>query len=397
MPDCPGMQRLADTGEALRLSDALAMTQSLTRPSLRGAFPSPLIILATALIATVCSTYPARAGGYSVNTRLSNGMAEFVSDLDSDQRDLALYDFDDDERFDLRLAPFGLEGLTLSKMSEAQWAELEKLLGGVLSPDGLAKVNTIRSLEREVAATEGGLMGLFFDRIRDVRRYYLAVFGTPATDSPWGMRFDGHHLSLNWAAIPDAPLSATPLFFGGQPRKVPAELERAGLRVLAAEEDLAVALLNGLSGAERELARRPLQKGGLIQRPMSITPDVDLEVPTPEGLFRSTLAADSRARLDRLIEVHLSNFAPAIADRYRAQILNVPRGPAILFAAAGDRAEVGRALFYRIQGGGFVIEFDNTSDAADHIHVVFRNPVNDFGRDVLSEHHASHHASADAN
>jgi hypothetical protein len=327
----------------------------------------------------------------SIADVLSAGMHDFVAGLDDDQRDDALYAFDDDERFDLRLAPIGLEGLKISDMSAAQWGELEELLAGVLSPTGLEKMNTIRSLEREVAEGEGGLLGLLFGGMRDAKRYFLAIFGEPASDATWGLRFDGHHLSLNWTVIPGAPLSATPLFFGGQPRIVPPELERAGLRVLAAEEDTAVAFLNELSPDERKIARIPWQKGGAFRRPMSIGGEVALELGKASGLSRTMLDAPARARFDAVVEVHLGNFAPAIADRYRAQIYGDASGLSIVYAA-DEPIESGRALYYRIQGGGFMIEFDDTAKQADHIHVVLRNPTRDFGRDALADHLAQHHS-----
>jgi hypothetical protein len=237
---------------------------------------------------------------------------------------------------------------------------------------------------------EGGLFGFFSSWMRDAERYFLTVFGEPTAEAPWGMRFDGHHLSLNWTAIPGAPLSATPLFLGGQPRVVPPELERAGLRVLPGEEDLAVAFLIGLSEQERLIARIPWQEGSQIRRPMSIAGEVELELAEAAGLSRSALDPAARARFDALVEVHLANFAAPIADRYRTQIFGGP-GPVTIVYASADPLESGRALYYRIQGGGFLIEFDDTSEAADHIHVVLRNPTHDFGRDALAKHLAKHH------
>lgn len=268
--------------------------------------------------------------------------------------------------------------------------ELSRGMAACSAARAFAKMNTIRSLEREVLETESGLFRFFVGRMRDARRYFLAVFGTPAADAPWGMRFDGHHLSLNWTAIPGGPLSATPLFLGGQPRVVPPELERAGLRVLEDEEELAVLFFRGLSDEQRAMARIPLIEGSAIRRPMSIAGEVELELAAPAGLSRASLDPASRERFDALVEVHLANFAASIADRYRAQILAGPGGASILFAAAGDQAVAGRALYYRIQAGGFLIEFDDTAEAADHIHVVLRNPANDFGRDVLAAHLSSH-------
>ena len=39
----------------------------------------------------------------------------------------------------------------------------------------------------------------------------------------------------------------------------------------------------------------------------------------------------------------------------------------------------------------FLIEFDDTSAAADHEHVVWREIRADFGRDALAEHYRAHH------
>ena len=331
----------------------------------------------------------------ALRARLDVGMAAYVASLDEDQAESAFYDFDDDERFDLRLAPLGLEGLRIDEMTDAQWAALEGLLSGVLSPSGLEKMNTIRSLEREVADTENGFFGFLMDRIRLPGRYFLALFGEPGPGSPWGFRFDGHHLSMNVTSIPNAKLSATPLFFGGQPRVVPADLPRAGLRVLADEEELAVAFLNGLTKAERAVAALPWIEGSAINRPMSISEDVDLVLPAPSGLRRSDLDDASRERFDSLVDVLLGNYQTAIADELRSGLRGNHGPVTFVYAAAVDGdaeaageapVESGKALYYRIQGGGLSIEFDDTAVAADHIHLVYRHPEGDFGRDLLAEH-----------
>ena len=353
---------------------------------------TPLLALLLLLFPTVAS---AQGSPPDAAARLGAGMGAFVATLDEDQRDTALYAWEDDERFDLRLAPLGLEGLRVDEMTDAQWAELEALLGQVLSPEGIETMNTIRSRENEVKEMEGGLFGFLMDRIRLVGRYFLAVFGEPAADGVWGFRFDGHHLSMNVTAVPGRPLSATPLFFGGQPREVPASMERAGLRVLDLEEDLAVAFLNGLSDAERGRALIPWQEGSAINRPMSISGDVDLVLPPSAGLARDDVSPASRAAFDALVDALLRHFQPGIAARYRAMLRGADGPVTIQYASFADDdatpVEAGRALYYRIQGGGLSIEFDDTAEAADHIHVVYRHPENDFGRDLLGEHLASHH------
>jgi hypothetical protein len=38
-------------------------------------------------------------------------------------------------------------------------------------------------------------------RTRDPKKYFFSIFGTPAKDQPWGWRLEGHHISLNFAAV----------------------------------------------------------------------------------------------------------------------------------------------------------------------------------------------------
>ena len=331
----------------------------------------------------------------SPSERLGRQMGQFVAGLDEDQQGDARYAFDDDERFDLRLAPLGLEGLRIDQMSDTQWTALESLLSDVLSPLGLDKVNTIRSLEREVAETEGGLFGFAMQWIRNPKRYFLAVFGDPGPEAPWGMRFDGHHLSLNWTAIPSNPLSVTPLFLGGQPRAVPEELARAGLRVLSEEEDRAMLLINELSEGDRAAARIPFGGGSAFSRPMSITEGERIAPLPPVGQAVRLMNPESTARLNDIIEMVLENFAPEVAGPYRARLATETEatyfGYAIPDEYIGASLRPGTPLYYRIQSASFLIEYDNSSEEADHIHLVWRAFDGDFGRDVLAEHLSNAH------
>lgn len=58
----------------------------------------------------------------------------------------------------------------------------------------------------------------------------------------------------------------------------------------------------------------------------------------------------------------------------------------ITFGWAGV-LEVGGPHYYRVQGPTFLIEYDNTQNDANHIHSVWRDFGNDFGRDLLREHY----------
>ena len=49
--------------------------------------------------------------------------------------------------------------------------------------------------------------------------------------------------------------------------------------------------------------------------------------------------------------------------------------------------ERGDPHYYRVQGSGFLIEYDNTQNNANHIHLVWRDFTGDFGRDLIRMHY----------
>ena len=317
----------------------------------------------------------------------------FLDSLDKGQRRTASYDFDDDERFDLRLAPIFLEGLRVSRLDPDQALALRRLLRLALSRGGLAKLDAIMSLEAEVERLdrERGVLGWFQRWLRDPKRYFIALFGEPDAAGLWGFRFDGHHVSLNYTLAGAAPPSSTPLFLGAQPRQVPDGWKRQGLRALGSEEDLARELLLALGPEQRSLATLPFEPDrGLF---VGGGRRVRLEG-LPAGLPRAAMNDEQKARLDALIEVYVANFAAQIASARRAEIAAAGR-EVIHFAWAGG-ADPAEPHYYRIRGPTFLIEYDNTLAGADHVHALWRDFDGDFGLDLLASHYARHHAPAEA-
>jgi hypothetical protein len=89
---------------------------------------------------------------------------------------------------------------------------------------------------------------------RDPELYYLVFFGEPTATGTWGWRYEGHHISLNWTLVAGASIASTPQFFGSNPAEV-RHGPKKGLRVLAAEEDLARAVLESLTAEQRTQIR----------------------------------------------------------------------------------------------------------------------------------------------
>lgn len=273
-------------------------------------------------------------------------------------------------------------GLTLKKMNEAERKAAHAMLRASLSARGYEKTAGVLELEGILRELET------FGFNRDPELYYLAIFGQPSDPRPWGWRFEGHHLSLNFSSASGRIVAATPAFLGANPARVP-KGPRTGWRVLPAEEDLARQLLGSLDEGRRKKAIFDVSAPSDI-----ILSPGRKAVPEPAGLAYAEMSESERAILMRLIEEYLGNMRAEVAAAQREKIEKAGLS-AIRFGWAGG-TRVGEGHYYRIQGPTFVIEYDNTQNGANHVHSVWRDLQDDFGGDLLRRHYAEspHHRDA---
>ncbi len=308
--------------------------------------------------------------------------AALVAATPEGQRAALVRGLDDPVRTRWDFVPRARPGVPLGAMSAAQRGALESLVRSGLSDDGWARASAVvahepilRELERE--------RGVPNYARRDPALYYALLFGTPAADSAWGWRFEGHHLSVNATAVGDGAPAVAPLFMGANPARVPSG-PRAGLRLFAAEEDSARALLLALPPAQRAAARiADSTFGEIVTRN-----DPAVAALEPRGAPAADMADAQRAQLRALVALYARRMAPAVA---RAQLDRIERAGfgALRFAWAGG-AEPGRRHYYRIHGPTVLIEYDNSQNDGNHVHTVWRDLENDFGRDLLREHYGRH-------
>jgi hypothetical protein len=272
-------------------------------------------------------------------------------------------------------------GLSVGRMAPAQRGLLDALLGTALGERGMAATRDIMRHETILRPLEEA-RGADASH-RDPGRYHAAVFGTPAPDSVWGWRFEGHHLSVNVTRVAGEPQVVAPLFMGANPARVPSG-PHAGLRILAAEEDEARALVRMLPTGRRARAVISatafpdiVTRNDPVARPLAL-----------EGLAAADMAPSERARLRRLLDVYLARLAP---DAARDQLARIERAgfDRLRFAWAGS-LEVGEPHYYRVHGPTLLVEYDNTQNGANHIHTVWRDLERDFGGDLLQAHYARH-------
>jgi hypothetical protein len=303
----------------------------------------------------------------------------FLNSLTPDQRAKATFAFEDEQRFDWHFIPRARKGIPFKELDPAQRLLGNGLLGGGLGQRGLVRVTTIMSLDAILRELEQGR-----GPVRDPELYFISIFGDARSGKTWGWRVEGHHLSLNFTMLDGKSISSTPAFFGANPAEVLAG-PRKGLRTLAPEEDLARLLIKSLDDAQRS------QTVVTQNAPADIisTNLRKAEPLKPAGLQTNKLGQKQQEILMTLLEEYASRHAPDIAavrlDKIRAAGLRN-----IHFAWAGG-FEKGQAHYYRIQGPSFLVEYDNIQNNANHIHTVWRDFENDFGRDLLALHYKQDH------
>jgi len=301
-----------------------------------------------------------------------------LGQLDSRQRSTANHAFSDDTtRRWIEYRPRARPGISLADLDGSARKAAHQLLATALSPNAYAQAMTIIALEEVLDRVEGWRRG------RHSNDYWTAVFGDPERDDRWGWRFEGHHLSVT-VTLDGDQIYPTPLFLGANP----ATVSHAGhtvVRPLAAEEDLARALLDAMGPKARADA---VTSGAAPADILSgQKPRVDARI-TPLGVRGDRLGATARALLAQLAALYLDRL-PADLSRLEAERLDARE---LHFAWEGS-AQPGSGHYYRLQGSDLLIEYDNTQNDANHAHTVLRRPDSDFGGDPLAAHRAAAHTS----
>ncbi|OFW46396.1 MAG: hypothetical protein A3J29_18030 [Acidobacteria bacterium RIFCSPLOWO2_12_FULL_67_14b] len=338
--------------------------------------------LATLRLAVAATLVVALMGGAMVaSQRSAAAMATaantFLAGLSAEQRARVSLPFEGDERLRWHFIPnetFPRKGLTIKEMNEAQRAQAHALLKTGLSQRGYLTVTGIIALEDILKATEtGGRMA------RNKEEYYFSVFGTPSAQGAWGWRVEGHHVSLRFTVVKGLAVASSPAFFGTNPAEVRDGAQK-GLRLLAAREDTARALVESLDARQRTAA---------IINAVAPTDIVtmnknDIAPLEPVGIASPALTVKQRGMLMQVIEAYSSAMEADIAAEATKKIQQAG-ADRIAFAWAGETAR-GKKHYYRVQGPTFLIEFDNTQNDGNHVHSVWRDFNGDFGRDLLREH-----------
>jgi Protein of unknown function (DUF3500) len=363
----------------------------------------------------------------SPTTKIVNAANAFLATLSPRQRDSVIFAFDDkDQRVRWSNFPTGIvqrAGMKLGDLSPVQRDAAMKLLSFALSARGFEKVQQIMEGDEVLKATDTGRGGgppgngppgggnpngpprgappgggppgggppgargpggrggppgaLLFGK--DL--YFISFMGKPSVTEPWMLQFGGHHLAINLTIAGERGI-LTPTLTGAQPALY--TLNGKTVRPLGQESDKALALLNSLDEAQKKKAILSFRMADLV-----LGPGQDGKTIQPEGLKASAMTDRQRAMLLDIIAewssiVHESAAAARMAQ-LKAEINDT------WFAWSGPvTGEQGKNIsaYYRVQGPHLVIEYAPQGlggDASNHVHTMYRDPTNDYGRAVTGK------------
>ena len=325
-----------------------------------------------------------------VPAEMVSAATRFLQSLDASQREKVVIPFDGERRQAWHFIPSsmmdahgGRRGLPMKEMSPAQRLLAHGLLSTALSHPGYLQAVSIMALESVLRDLENG------NAARDSEMYHVALYGTPSAPETWGWSFEGHHLSVNLTLVEGQRFAVTPSFFGSNPAIVPSGAQQ-GQQVLAAEQELARALMRSLSEEQRK------QAVIADQAPSDIITGADRKVlreriGTPQGIPFATLTEPQQSQLLALVEQFSNKYRRPIIEQID-QRAPIAKGRDMFFAWAGSW-EPGQGHYYRIQTPDFLFEYDNTQNNANHVHAVWRQFDGDFGEDLLRKHYetSDHH------
>jgi hypothetical protein len=366
----PNLQTYADTGEALVAEPFRGITTD-------GAL--------------VPGLFPVRATGISTRP-LREAAAAFLAALDDAQRARACFGLDSDAwRRWSNIHPFLMRhGVSLDELSPAPRERALALLHASLSDDGFRTARDVMRLNELVRTLTGR------DEEYGEWLYWLSVMGTPATDEPWGWQLDGHHLIVNCFVLGDQ-LVLTPMFMGSEPVAAGSG-PCAGTRVFEAEEQRGLELMRALTPAQR---RRTILADELPGELFTAAFRDNVEL-KPAGVRGGDLSSAQQALLLGVLETYLGRIPAGHAG---LRLDEVERHLADTRFAWMGGVDAESPFYYRLHSPVVLVEFDhqrgivfdNDAPSRHHIHTVVRTPNgNDYGRDLLRQHHARFdHSRAD--
>jgi uncharacterized protein DUF3500 len=332
----------------------------------------------------IAGLFPLRKTGVSTQP-IRDAADAFLASLDPQRRAKALFPVDTDtwRRWSNIHVYLMRHGVALDEMTSAQRERALALLRASLSQAGFNLARDVMKLN-EVIGDITGRHDEYGEWL-----YWLSIMGAPSSTEPWGWQIDGHHVNVNCLVLGDQ-IVLTPMFLGSEP--VAADAGRyAGTRVFQPEEQNGLAFLRALTPEQQAKTIIASELPGEVFT-AAYRDNFELRY---QGIRHDELTSSQQRAMFGLIDTYVSRIRPGHAQ---VRIEEVRRHLAETYFAWMGGVDADSVFYYRIHSPVILIEFDhqrgvaldNDQPSRNHVHTVVRTPNgNDYGKDLLRQHHAA--------
>ncbi|GAC1378550.1 MAG: DUF3500 domain-containing protein [Marmoricola sp.] len=289
---------------------------------------------------------------------------------------------------------FPEHGVRLENLSPANRESALQVIRCSLSGEGFDQVRGAMRLNGEL----GQFVGAYQDTLTEWC-YWFTIFGDPSTDQPWGWQLAGHHIDIH-CFILGRQMVLTPSFLG---------TEFKSDELFLVHRESALEFLHSLTPTQRSKAvlydsitsaDLPKALAGAVDGRHRAGAGKDNAVLPYEGLGGRQLSDGQKELLAAVVEPHLSMLTTGPRLARRRHLRDHLDDSWFSWIGAADNES---AFYYKMHSPVVLVEYDNHSgifldnDKPEpfHVHTIVRTPNGgDYGKALLSQHYAMHHATS---
>jgi uncharacterized protein (TIGR03437 family) len=286
----------------------------------------------------------------------------------------------------LPVGAYARNGLRFGDLTSTQIAAVYALAQTALSLEGVERLQEIRGADEIIAPLN--------PQIRwGAANYYIALYGTPSTTSPWMLQISGHHFDLN-KMYNSKYTSGTPYFIGSDPRSYTVHnvtytpLQKQGAAMMALNRTLVDNAAAKLTGTFDDVVIGPDQPGG--GRPGTGTGTATVNFPrayptgtSNRGVLASTLSTEQQQLIRTAIEAWVSDMEPATAAELLSMYESNDAIANTYVGYSGSGTLSSANDYIRIDGPRVWIEIILQTQSAVagtiHYHSIWRDKIADYG------------------
>lgn len=263
-------------------------------------------------------------------------------------------------------------GLSLETLDETQRTAFLAVAYTALSSSGTNYYEEIRAMDEFLRVNVNA-------NNYSPNKYYISFVGVPATNAPWLLQLNGHHVAFN--NIYNATyVSATPVFSGSEPNIY--TNENIIHQPLAVPANLITTLRQTLTGAA--------QLGGTYTEVVfGVTPQTGYDDSFPNvyptndrGQLYPNLTTNQQALVRAFIDFYVRQLPAETADALLADYQSAAALAQTYVGYAGSANLATLGSYFRVDGPRVWIEFSARAGVAypfPHWHSVWRDKLTDYG------------------